>query len=228
MENLDAKAQWLGPLAGWTPCVAANLQTLTAWTYALGCGKVQVVRGMLRLLGSSESRWFSHIETELRHSDWLHEALQHERKQFQKQYASYHLIEGTMTQAVESYVRSFLGYTERQTLCLEAQYCTATLALGSRIFRHFSELGRECGELELSRVLTRIVEEEARFVRTAQSLLQTLPRQTHGLYRSIRAFEEMLFDRTIRKLSRSLEIVPVSCSQQTQRPANPHWLARCV
>lgn len=220
----------------WTPRVAQDMRTLTAWAYALGCGKAQVTRGMLILIGSAglgrslrlPASFEEHLESELRHSEWLHEAVAKERTDHTEDPA-YRQIEGRMVQAMESYVRSLLGYAERQTLCQEAQYCTATLALGSRIFRHSSELERQCGDLELSKVLGKIVEEDARYVRTAQVLSQSLPRETHGLYRSVRAFEEVLFDRMIRKLSHALDLFDCPASK---RPANSmsnsQPLARCV
>jgi hypothetical protein len=217
----------------WTPRVAQDMRTLTAWAYALGCGKAQVACGMLVLAGSTglerslhlPASFEEHLESELKHAEWLHQAFDQERARYAQEDLAYQQIEGRMVQAMESYVRSLLGYAERQTLCQEAQYCTATLALGSRIFRHSSELSRQCGDLELSQVLTKIVEEDVRHVRTAQVLLQSLPRETHGLYRSVRAFEEMLFGRMIKKLSRALDLFDCSA---LKRPRNPQPLARCV
>lgn len=216
----------------WSPRVAQDMRTLTAWAYALGCGKAQVAHGMLILLGSTgverslhlPASYEEHLESELKHSEWLHQAVAQERA-LNAEDAAYRQIEGRMAQAMESYVRSLMGYSERQTICQEAQYCTATLALGSRIFRHSSELSRLCGDLELSKVLGKIVEEDVRYVRTAQVLIQSLPRETHGLYRSVRAFEEVLFDRMIRKLSHALDLFDRSASK---RPTNSHQLARCV
>lgn len=205
-------------------------ETLTAWAYALGCGKTRVAHGMLKILGSAGADhdlpicFEEHLETELRHAEWLHRVVDSERRSYLEE-SEYCLIEGRMAQAMECYVRALSGYAERQTLCLEAQYCMATLALGSRSFRHSAELRRFCGALELSQALARVVEEEVRHVRTAQELLQDLPRETRGLYRSVRAFEEMLFDRMIRKFFQALELYECSVSK---RPTNPHWLARCV
>jgi hypothetical protein len=216
----------------WTPRVAQDMRTLTAWAYALGCGKAQVARGMLVLAGSAGLKrslhlplsFEDHLECELNHADWIHQAFDQERNLY-IQDSSYQKMEGQMVHAMESYVRCLLGYAERQTLCREAQYCTATLALGSRIFRHSSELSRQCGDLELSQVLKKIIEDDMRHARTAQVLMQSLPRETHGLYRSVRAFEEMLFGRMIKKLSRSLD--GFDCSA-LKTPRNPQSLVRCV
>jgi hypothetical protein len=228
MEKFDALK--------WTPRIAQDRRTLAAWAHALGCGKVQVAHGMLRLVGAAGIErslhlpvsFEVHLESELKHAEWLQAAVAGERHEFSRD-PQYDLMESRMAQAMESYVRVLLGYAERQTICQEAQYCTATIALGSRVFRHSSELKRECGDLELSRVLSRIVEEESRHVRTTQALLQSLPRETHGIYRSVRAFEEMLFDRMIRKLSRSLEFYERSALKRpANQTSNQQPLARCV
>jgi hypothetical protein len=247
MEKLDAKAQLsplLGSQVGWTPRIARDPKTLIAWTYALGCGEAQVAQGMLKLLGAAgverslhlPASFEDHLEMEMRHAEWLHEEVRSQREELEQEPA-YRSIEGVMSQAMESYARSLLGFSERQTLCQEAQYCTATLALGSRIFRHFTELGRECGDLKLSLILSKIVEEEARYARTAQILLQELPGETHGIYRSVRSFEEMLFGRMIRKLTKGLDFYERCASKQAADLSqnisenfskNRSGLARCV
>jgi rubrerythrin len=234
MEKLDTKVGSNLSPAAWTPLIARQSQTLTAWAYALGCGKVQVAQGMKRLAPLQTlpaifpaifpASFEKHVEAEREHADWLHQAVAQERNSLTLDPA-YGLLERVMSQALESYVRTLLGYAERQTICREAQYCTASLALSSRIFRHATELGRQCGSLDLSRALSKIVEEEARHARTAQAVLQTLPKETRGIYRSVRAFEEMLFNRMIRKLFRELDLYERTLPK---RPAHSHCFVRCA
>jgi hypothetical protein len=207
--------------------VVENSSSLTAWIYALGCGKIQVAQGMLKLMGSAGAsipvQFEKHVAAELRHGEALHQVIERGREELAcGQYSSH---ESLMAQAMESYVRTVLGFVERQTVLAEAQYATAAQALGSRLLRHFAELEKQCGALELSQPLAEIIAEEARFLRTTQALFQSLPLETRSIYRGVRAFEELVFERMLRRLSYApiqLERSALSC------PLDRSGLARCV
>lgn len=184
-----------------------NPDVFCAWVYALGQGKVRVADAMLHLWRKANDDlprgYKDHMEAELSHGELLIRSVSEARSRW-TQNPVYSRIEGALVRAVESYVMALIGFAERQTHQVDAQYGTAALSLGSRVFRHFSELIQDADRPDIADALSCSVKSEARHARAAQAMLLMLPCEARGIYRGVRAFEEMLFERMVGNLSRNL------------------------